>query len=338
MAIHVAFTEKCGQLNNLSYFTERTTTDRRRTDNSRIALQWNNVSVDLFSYARHSDLTTGWAHIMYWSPTTNVAHNAAMNNQYSIGLVDQDDIPVVGLCRLPVTGGNTTVGVLTRWTSLSDGVVGPGDLVPIVFHWNIHDTNGFVRVYVDNSLVSEYEGDTTDEGDITSINGLRFSRLSHTSGTIVTTHYHVSEVMVADECLLGAAFVTLPIDTTGTVNDWTGSYADINGHTLDDGTEVVADTNLDTFTRELSTSLTVPTGTAAPIVCVNARARADSDSAVKDLAGVVRIGSTNYTSDPVTLGEGFAGQLFMFPLNPATSAAWTDSVVNDAEFGLQAQT
>jgi hypothetical protein len=59
------------------------------------------------------------------------------------------------------------------------------------------------------------------------------------------------------------------------------------------------------------------------------------DAGVRTMAPVVRSGGTDYVGTTVAPGTTYAPALQVYETNPATSAAWTKSGVDGAEFGVQ---
>jgi hypothetical protein len=122
----------------------------------------------------------------------------------------------------------------------------------------------------------------------------------------------------------------------GNYSQWTPTTGS-NWETVDEQPASTTDYNSTDVVNEIDT-FTFPdltfTGTVKGVqfVCMAKK----SDVEIRAIQGVCRIGSTDYLSDNIEyLSTTNSFYRFVWAMNPATSAAWTNSEVNSAEFGYK---
>lgn len=200
-------------------------------------------------------------------------------------------------------------------------------------HFNIADSGGFVRFYVNTALIYSYSGDTRP-GASTGVSVLRFRGGGAITGAAQTTHF--GQVIVSDAPTINARVHTLPISAFATFSEWSGVVGNINAHALDDATNITADAVNERVTFTKGTMGSLLSGNVITAVGVTARALQISGSPVTQLEPMARISSTNYFGTAVPISTGVRGRSIFFAQNPATSAPWEVADVNAAEIGLRA--
>jgi len=110
------------------------------------------------------------------------------------------------------------------------------------------------------------------------------------------------------------------------VNDQAGTFPD-------DDTTYVSDATVGHRDSYAYDDLSVLTGTIFGVQTVQ-DARKD-DAGTRQIAAVARVSGTDYDGATVTLGTTYAMGTEIRETNPNTSAAWTVSDVNGAEFGIK---
>lgn len=117
----------------------------------------------------------------------------------------------------------------------------------------------------------------------------------------------------------------------GSDSNSTDNYLLVDEASVDTADYVTSSTadQFDTYTfSDLSGSPTVKAVVLAPVA-------AKSDAGGRKLAGMVRHSATNYTSSDKTVGIGIISVPVIYETNPGTSAIWTITEVNNAEFGVK---
>lgn len=164
----------------------------------------------------------------------------------------------------------------------------------------------------------------------------------------VATYTYFDDVYICDgtggvnDDILGECRVECRMpDGNGTTNNWTGSDADSTDNYLhvdevspDDDTSYVEDStpaNQDLYAVE---DLSI-TPTSIFGVQTNIMAEKD-DAGARSVMGLVRSGGTTYDGDTNALSQSsYSDFTKPYDVNPDTSAAWTESNFNSAEFGVE---
>ncbi len=147
----------------------------------------------------------------------------------------------------------------------------------------------------------------------------------------------VSQVMlVADENTIGWKLKDINPDGAGNHTDWTGAYTDVNERAYDPTAETtVVGVGTNTYTYD-DIDAGLQTGMDIKCVLVSTVAAADTAATAPNVQNVLRTDSTDYNlGSAVDVEDGdnrSAINDYTF-VNPDTSAAWTFTEVNAAEFG-----
>lgn len=149
--------------------------------------------------------------------------------------------------------------------------------------------------------------------------------------------YQFCDVIVADHPCIGYTLHSLTPSGAGTVNDWTGDYADLLGTTGKvDKTKAIHSAAAGDDCLFAYEDMTLPSGQQIIAVSVATAASFEDSSGIADLELLVRhAGSTTSEGSlGVVANKGlFRGQKVL-DLNPA-GGTWTESAVNAIEFGVR---
>lgn len=194
-------------------------------------------------------------------------------------------------------------------------------------HWKIAaDGTGVFEVYVDYVLWYSRTGQNNGNGS--SIMSLRFIREGGGSGNVRA----YSAIMIADEDTRPLDVVHQAPDGAGSENDWTGSYANVDGAGADLADRIVATA---TGQQILVTFPALPGALAAsdPVYMALKTTGHGVEQGVKAIvlvsAAVFDMGTV--LAAPAT-GAGITTDISQ---NPDTEAPWTISEIDGAEFGYE---
>lgn len=213
--------------------------------------------------------------------------------------------------------------------------------IPFDIHYNIHSTEGFIRIYIEGSLVYEYEGDTQKGSADAFVGDIYFGtatkEVSGTDDNLGGCTTWLSQFIHSDLTTLGARLHTLEVNPVGAdMGDWTGDLADVAGQTSTG--QVYSDTPDGTMLFSLGTMPAINEGANEVVsaLIVNARALIEIGAPVDRFVAVTEIDSTVYESDDeVTLTAAYQSTAVGFAQNPVTLDYWTPDEINAARFGLR---
>jgi hypothetical protein len=191
-----------------------------------------------------------------------------------------------------------------------------------------------VNIYVNSVLTITYSGATTITGvsnlDCVSVPG---------PGSVGGGHPQtfVSEIIVTDTIDTRAmSLMTMAPNAAGDNNNWaSGTFASINPVTINDANNI--DTNA--TGQDFQANVTdLPSGTfSVQAVKVAARAQVQAGATPTGIKLGVRESATNYLDGGRSLTNTWATYERLMTTNPATSAAWAQSVMNALQLELQSQ-
>lgn len=173
---------------------------------------------------------------------------------------------------------------------------------------------------------------TLDLSAYTNIDKVRFG----VSGSTVNNDLYWSEIIVADWNTIGSKVVTRIPDANGNYTTWTGAYTDIDD--ISGGVDVISSNNVgDRESWSLSNFPALAGGESIESVKMSVNAIRDA-AGPQSLNMFNRQSTTDYDGSDKTLTTSNAGYNQVWDLNPATSAAWTITELNAAEWGVRART
>lgn len=274
-----------------------------------------------------SSLTEGWLH-------ARISRQAADSSQVSAtrSILSVNNSSGQSIARVRADGNDQFLRVQAH---TGTEVGGLNRIIDVDINWKIDATAGFVRIYVNGALATEFVGVVQFASGVQSVSQIVLNGIS--IDTLVTNFTCLfSQILVADTPTIGARVHTLPL-TVSTTNQWTGTPANVTG-TASAGTisESTVDEEISFNAADFATTLQDGYGIEAMVL--SSRAQALAGSPVTRIQGRTRIGGTPYNAGgSLLLTTGFTTAQHIMPTNPATSTVWTVSDANSAEFGLQAK-
>lgn len=266
---------------------------------------------------------TGWYHFEWYVQTTNTGAAIA-------SLQDSSGFAWVAI-RAPATGSNTDfvynsgTGSSPVWTKIGSSL---GTTNGIRYTIDIKVTIGSphtAECYLNGVLVAST---TFTQAGLTNLR-----RLFFTGGGSSSTQRHSQILITKNKSTIGAKVRYLRPNGAGGNTGWTGAFTNVNEAVNSDASfdNTAAAGNRQTYTM---TDVTVPATYSIAGVFHAIRGRNDG-TAPKNIKSVVRQGTTNYdySTNFSGIGAGFGPLIVRYDTDPSTSAAWTQSGVNSAEFG-----
>lgn len=193
---------------------------------------------------------------------------------------------------------------------------------------------GEILVYVDESLVFTYTGNTLTNGD----NAVRYI-LFRGGGT---GNRYISQAIVADTSTLGWKVQSLaPVTGAQDFSAWSGTYADIDDITSSGIDSVYTDTadSVASFPIQDVASAASSAGMIIQAVQVAGRFLAETGAAVENVEVGFSLASTFWGSPTKSVGAD-NGEILVshiFQSNPSNSSGWTYSDVDNAQMALKAK-
>jgi hypothetical protein len=199
-------------------------------------------------------------------------------------------------------------------------------------HIKLHDTLGEFQFFVNNTLVTEFTGDTLLYTPTDNINQMKWRGVSNDYNT-------TSQIIVADEPTIGMKCATLYPTADGANIDFSGTYADIDESVVyDDATLASSTVANDISTYVVSDLSAIAQDYDVKAVVVSARMKA-SAGAPENAQMALRTNSTNYFGGTLSgLSASFAPLQEIWETNPDTAAVWTVSEVQALEGGVKSIT
>lgn len=237
---------------------------------------------------------------------------------------------------------------LEYWNGASYTEIGSADFAPVsggatlpitfTIHIILHNTTGVFECWMDDVLQWRYTGDTIFTG-FTQCDQVILGSINSTTGSLYSTT--VSELIVSTTPTWGYRVCSkVPSGDSATNTAWTGVYTDIDdAGVVADGDTNTVDVNGDVETYTCGALGTTP-ALMVPIAVITAfRGQNSGAGSANNIKHCIRRSGTNYYSASVTgLSATLAPYIEVWALDPSTSAAWSVSGVDAAEFGYQAVT
>lgn len=198
-----------------------------------------------------------------------------------------------------------------------------------------HTSSGIFQVKVNGTMVIDYSGNTTDYS-------LQINRIRISSESATSYNHYFDNIVVDNANWPGDTRIqVLTPSGAGNSTQWTPSAGN-NYECVDelpysdsDYNSTGGANNMDLF------AFSNLSGYIDSVKCVQVQARAlyEGSPIPTKLQLVVRSGGSNYFSSSKDVPNTSAKSLSaIWETDPATSAAWTESGVNNAEFGYKAVT
>ena len=232
-------------------------------------------------------------------------------------------------------GGTGSVGLargdpikITKWTSagyatFDSSYYYPRDNSRLTIRMHIFQdgADGRIKLYVGDTLY----GDVTLTGEtLRPFDHLFFAGPSN----YASDTYGISEIIVADESLIGCRLRTAYVTGNGSETAWDGSYTDVDD-IVHESTAITTTTDdaVSTFVHNKSITQNIRG------VAVTAKASVGDNAGID---AVLRIGGVNYTKTPNGLLKKVPQTLSaVWTTNPATDSPFTGSDVSGLQFGVK---
>ena len=286
-------------------------------------------------------VTEFWAHVTI-TPPTSTGNGANGNVGDLIFLLDNLGTVIVNM-RRTVTG-TQNYQLFLDGVSVADiaALAGAGNALGtfnVDIHWKTDAVDGFVRFYINESLIYEFEGDTAALIDTRIDKFCICGTQGTTTSTSTSTNALFRNMMVADECTFRCGVDTLAITGYGAENEWAGVIGNVNN--VDYNTSTYISSNLDD-SNVLFAFTDMVNGLAAPyeirLVQLSYDAVALASSPVTNIELLIYESATlTETAEIHALSETRALYHFRMEENPITLAPWTPANVNDYQFGIGAR-
>ena len=236
--------------------------------------------------------------------------------------------------------GTGSIGSFTTLGSSSDGIIATATLYDLVVEIFLDPTTGYGKVWLDGVLVINATGVDTMRYGTTGggWNAVAFS------DSQIGDSYHVCDIVALDSAnptgndpctaavLINARVDALFPDGAGYSSSFTPStgsnYQCVDENNPNSDTDYVSAATA--ATRDGYALGAITAGAVVRGVRVVAEARKEDNAVATGKVGV-RISGTNYLSSEQELGSAYNDLTNHFGVNPATSGAWSESVVNALE-------
>ena len=192
---------------------------------------------------------------------------------------------------------------------------------------------GWVRAYVNETLVGEFIGDPRVGGSTTlDTMAMRGLRSAASWG-----EHRTSNIMIADDSLVGVNLCTTIASGAGFENEWDGSHTAINNTGAPNANVISSDTSGESYFFAMTD---IPS--ALGLIEVReliARVQAQKGSSGPDaLAQRIRHDGTNYAGTTHSLDTGLDWYEDRWALNPDTSEPWTKADLDALQLGCLSET
>lgn len=224
------------------------------------------------------------------------------------------------------------------------GSISTGTYYYIELRTKIHNTTGTVDVYVNGSNVLSLTSQNTRSTSSNQWTGVYVGITESLGGFGASNTLHYDDVYISDSsgsapgnAVLGPvrAKVILP-DGAGNSSDFTPS-AGSNYQNVDEASQDGDTTyNSESTPGDHDTYTFGAVGLTGTVLAVQTNLMVRSDGAGSEtIRPKIRIGLTDYNGTTVGVTTSYADSREVFALSPATSAAWTVTEIDGAEFGIE---
>ncbi len=280
--------------------------------------------------------TALWVHAQYCTsyggcPTTTTSSGAQI-----LRVLDSSSNPTL-ILRSTGNTGEAKISSRTAGGTFTDLVTCPGTVIAALEQMDLYvnySTSGEVALYINGVQVCDYTGNVTNGDGATTLDQIEF-------GSARSGYYGAwSEVIVATTDTRAMARYTLNTVADGNTTGFSGTNicSAIWEATAYNDTSY-GYTGSSNVTHECTVKSTIPPGAyAVQAVTMSARALVGA-TGPQHFDFVTRTGGTDYTSPDVALTTSFSNYTnYIQTTNPATSAPWTISDVQDTGFNVGEET
>jgi len=291
---------------------------------------------DLTPAAYDASSTVYWLHFV-------TTMRAARPFPDSIGLYDGSGVPI-WILRTNTTTSRGRIyfetfndaGALVTSTLIRDE--SSGSYIQDNYDISIDPDNDEVKVYLDGAIDGTYSFDvSTHRTAATNIERLVLLSRATSSGTSVTSQCF-SQVLFADEETIGWRVAQLQPNAAGSNADEGGVYTNIDENGFDTATfNTLTAAGLETFEYSDMPDLTALSLEVVEVV-IGTAVEADVGATAPNVTNQMYASSTAYDlgSAVDATGLDYADPVVTrLATNPATATDWTESDLNNAEFGYK---
>jgi hypothetical protein len=277
--------------------------------------------------------TTAWFGMRIW------CSNSADSPTKAWGLIDAGGVLRIAIqdtsSSTPAAAYNVykrdAAGDLTLLGTTSSGF-SPTPSEPDQFSCNFdYSTTGFLKLYINSSIVFNYSGDITTDGQT------QLAGTYHSGYQAGGEYCAISECIVSDGDTRDMGIRTVAATGAGTVDQWTGAYTNVNEIQVNDSN---FDTTATSGNVQRYLMSAIPTGNYNILAKATSLRATEGGGSLAHIALDELIGGTQYATSPVAFPTAFGNVTFVQPVNPATGVAWTQADINASgrESGYKATT
>ena len=231
----------------------------------------------------------------------------------------------------------------TGWIEIIPNI----DLMPtddvrtrVDIHVKLDDVSGEVDVYINQSLVGQYAGDTIQNPNLTTLNKAYFGMLGDYEQGLVDYNNDCtfSAAFCADEPTIPITMVQHEINANGARQDMSGNYTDINllGD-WDDSTRLESDATNQTSTfQKSSVPANFITGYELISVGINTRSAVGAGQPMNNISHVIDNGSIIVEGATISIDDLLSPQKTIFTTAP-DGGAWDAAKLDATEVGVKSK-
>lgn len=329
MTVYFAATERLDWETQHGTVNSSSTSGRFNSSNGRAYIGIIGTSTDDLNYAdavMSSAATDFWLHFVLYHPSLST--NLKFVKFYSSGTLK------LGIAEISVTSYGVYQWNGSSWTLLLTVDLSPvtasfnGDITP----WDLH-----IKVGNPGTIACYYNGvpvgitTSVDLSGVSNIDTIRFQPSNSTDSS------GLSEVIVASWNTIGSKIVSVAPTGNGANTAWANDYTNVD-EAGDGGTDYITSGTVnqrETYTFSAFPSLASGESIAAVGVGIEAFRDASSPQSINMCT---RISGTDYDGADRSLNTSLTYLQKIWEVSPATSAAWTLTEANGAEFGVRSRT
>jgi hypothetical protein len=197
-------------------------------------------------------------------------------------------------------------------------------------NFKIHDTNGFIKFYVNNFLVAQFLGNTKAYADTLGASVFTFMNDQPIGST------YIGNIIVATERTLGMLVRNLPATAAGSVSQMAGTFSDVNKTSQNDDTGLTSTVADQTTTLNLNSPPASGNSVVKKVV-MNLRA-VRGETGPQKVNGVVRTGGALFNGPDLSPDTFVKTLTTEWDLNPSTGNPWTFAELVALEAGVRSRT
>jgi len=296
---------------------------RRDTNYSRYGIQNQSYAFSK-STTTFSGITSGWLHCLhypyntYTTPCIIGLFQSSDNKGICVGT---DDSTKRKLNIRKYDGSSYTILATESGQSIL-----AGNTQTIDVYFSGIGSNDNIKLYLDKELLIDYTGDLSVSG-MTALDSVYLFGYNSTFGPVSI----YSEIIVADVDTRLMHLKTLAPNAAGDLNEWTGSYTDIDETLMSDADVIYTQSAEDNFQCNLTNT---PTGTfkvkAARVVV-----SATDAAAAFSLKVGVKTNSAVHLGSPHSLPAVWKAVEKIYQNNPETSSEFTSTEIDNLQLAIR---